>query len=136
MIIKLLTTLIIQIEYWDKVKEFVLSPFKDSRIEVAMTMLVIPFFVNVLIFWVTDNFLMRHVKKSRNNSNTRKNKPEGHSILEKVRVKYHVVNKKTELFDKKYDSESENLISSDDDEIQHFPIQKGGNQSISNVVLA
>ncbi len=133
MIIKLLTTLIIQLKFWDQVKEFVLSPFKDSRAEVAMTMLVIPFFVNVLIFWVTDNFLMRHVKKSRNHSNVKK-KGEGKSILEKVRVKYHVVNKKAEI-DRKYNSESDSLLSSDDEDIQHFSRQKG-TPSTSSVVLA
>nr|XP_029728437.1 store-operated calcium entry regulator STIMATE-like isoform X6 [Aedes albopictus] len=65
-IVKLITTLFIQLDIWDNVKNFVLSPFKDPRIELAVVMLVIPFFVNILIFWVTDNFLMRHTRKKRN----------------------------------------------------------------------
>uniref|UniRef100_A0A182J4F5 Uncharacterized protein n=1 Tax=Anopheles atroparvus TaxID=41427 RepID=A0A182J4F5_ANOAO len=64
-VVKLITTLIIQFDVWDNVKNFVLSPFKDPRIELAVVMLVIPFFVNILIFWVTDNFLMRHTRKKR-----------------------------------------------------------------------
>lgn len=41
-------------------KDLVLWPFSNPTIELALIMLVIPFFVNLLIFWVTDNFLMRH----------------------------------------------------------------------------
>ncbi|XP_077286688.1 store-operated calcium entry regulator STIMATE-like [Arctopsyche grandis] len=40
------------------VTRFVLSPFTDQRLELAVIMLIIPFFVNILMFWVTDNFLM------------------------------------------------------------------------------
>ncbi|KAJ2948645.1 hypothetical protein O0L34_g7901 [Tuta absoluta] len=36
------------------------SPVSDPRVELAVVMLVIPFFMNILIFWVTDNFLMYH----------------------------------------------------------------------------
>ena len=46
-VVKLITTLIIQFDVWDNVKNFVLSPFRDPRIELAVVMLVIPFFVNV-----------------------------------------------------------------------------------------
>ncbi|GBP22694.1 Store-operated calcium entry regulator STIMATE [Eumeta japonica] len=35
-----------------------LSPVSDPKLELAVVMLIIPFFVNILIFWVTDNFLM------------------------------------------------------------------------------
>lgn len=46
-IVKLITTLVIQLDFWDEVKKFVLSPFSDPRIELAVVMLIIPFFVNV-----------------------------------------------------------------------------------------
>lgn len=46
-VIKLITTLFIQMDFWDNVKEFVLSPFGDPRIELVVVMLIIPFFVNV-----------------------------------------------------------------------------------------
>lgn len=49
-IVKLITTLFIQLDIWDNVKNFVLSPFKDPRIELAVVMLVIPFFVNVSLY--------------------------------------------------------------------------------------
>lgn len=46
-IVKLITTLFIQLDVWDNVKDFVLSPFSNPKIERAITILVIPFFVNV-----------------------------------------------------------------------------------------
>lgn len=59
-LIKISTTLLIQWKFWESVKNLVLSPFSNANIELILFMLVIPFFVNLLIFWVTDNFLMRH----------------------------------------------------------------------------
>lgn len=53
-IVKLITTLFIQLDIWDNVKNFVLSPFKDPRIELAVVMLVIPFFVNVRVFDILE----------------------------------------------------------------------------------
>lgn len=48
-VVKLITTLFIQLDFWDHVKDFVLSPFSNPKIERAITILVIPFFVNVSI---------------------------------------------------------------------------------------
>lgn len=59
-LIKLMTTLIVQFEFWDFVKDLVISPFSSVQVEQAIIMLIIPFFVNILLFWVTDNFLMHH----------------------------------------------------------------------------
>lgn len=64
-LIKLITTLIIQFEFWDFVKDLVISPFSSVQVEQAIIMLIIPFFVNILLFWVTDNFLM-HRNHSQN----------------------------------------------------------------------
>ncbi|XP_037918923.1 store-operated calcium entry regulator STIMATE-like isoform X2 [Hermetia illucens] len=78
-IVKLITTLFVQLDVWDNVKNFVLSPFSNPKIELAVVMLIIPFFVNILIFWVTDNFLMRHNRKKRLGSSREQ------SILQKVK---------------------------------------------------
>ncbi|XP_026320536.1 store-operated calcium entry regulator STIMATE-like isoform X2 [Hyposmocoma kahamanoa] len=56
-----------------------LSPVSDQRIELAVVMLIIPFFVNILIFWVTDNFLMYH--------------PRGVSSKIKTKVRYQSIKK-------------------------------------------
>lgn len=59
-LVKIATTLFIQWKFWEGVKNLVLSPFSNATLEITLVILVIPFFVNLLIFWVTDNFLMRH----------------------------------------------------------------------------
>ncbi|XP_049280222.1 store-operated calcium entry regulator STIMATE-like [Anopheles funestus] len=119
-VVKLITTLIIQFDVWDNVKNFVLSPFKDPRIELAVVMLVIPFFVNILIFWVTDNFLMRHTRKKRNTTASSSHHAHGreHSLLQKV--KYKMIHKT-----KPNDSESDTLLSGDE-EILSFSAPNGG----------
>lgn len=66
-LVKLSTSLFIQWKFWDSVKDLVLSPFSNATIELTLFMLVIPFFVNLLIFWVTDNFLMRHDDQLQHN---------------------------------------------------------------------
>ena len=115
-IVKLLTTLIIQMDYWNDVKNLILSPFKNPKLELIVVMLIIPFFVNVLLFWVTDNFLMRNKKSYMGHHLLRaspQRKRRGKSILEKVKVKYRS-NSKGSL--KKNESESD-LLSSEDDPI-------------------
>lgn len=133
-IVKLLTTLIIQMHMWNDVKNLILSPFKNEKIEVIMVMLVIPFFVNVLLFWVTDNFLMRNKKHFLGHHQLRqtgsKRKRRGHSILEKVKVKYQNSNGSQRIF-KKYESESD-LLSSEDDPI--IQIQDGTPSSATNTI--
>lgn len=134
MIVKLLTTIIIQMDVWNSVRKAILSPFKNENMEIIFVMLIIPFFVNVLIFWITDNFLMRNKKHFLGHHqmrpvNTAGNKRRrGKSILEKVRVKY---NNKMEHHVplKKYESESD-LISSEDEPIIEI---HGGSSSATNV---
>lgn len=53
-IVKLITTLFVQLDVWDNVKNFVLSPFSNPKIELAVVMLIIPFFVNVSELLCTD----------------------------------------------------------------------------------
>jgi hypothetical protein len=119
-IVKLLTTLIIQMDMWNDVKNLILSPFKNEKIEVIMVMLIIPFFVNVLLFWVTDNFLMRNKKHFLGHhqlrQSTSKRRRRGQSILEKVKVKYQNSSTGGPRILKKYESESD-LLSSEDDPI-------------------
>jgi STIMATE family len=103
-------------DYWNDVKNVILSPFKNPKLELIVVMLIIPFFVNVLLFWVTDNFLMRN-KKSHLGHHQLRPSPQrqrrGKSILDKVKVKYRSnVNRSM----KKHESESD-LLSSEDDPI-------------------
>jgi hypothetical protein len=124
-IVKLLTTLIIQMDYWNDVKNLILSPFKNPKVELIVVMLIIPFFVNVLVFWVTDNFLMRNKKSFLGHHQLRaspQKKRRGKSILEKVKVKYRSNTKQ-------HESESD-LLSSEDESI--IQIHDGSAPSATN----
>lgn len=132
-IVKILTTLIIQMDYWNDVTKLILSPFKNPKLEQLVVLLIIPFFVNVLLFWVTDNFLMRNKKHFLGHHQLRptsQRKRRGHSILEKVKVKYRS-NVKLHRPLKTRESESEDLLSSEDD-----PIIQIQDASTSNVQSA
>lgn len=79
---KALSTLVVQLPFWDQVRLFIMSPIHNPKVEVALVVLVIPFFVNVLIFWVTDNFLMQHHPRlnGRNGSMNKKNLPKSSAL--------------------------------------------------------
>ncbi|XP_029843778.1 store-operated calcium entry regulator STIMATE [Ixodes scapularis] len=79
---KALSTLVVQLPFWDQVRLFIMSPIHNPKVEVALVVLVIPFFVNVLIFWVTDNFLMQHHPRlnGRNGSVNKKNPPKSSAL--------------------------------------------------------
>lgn len=64
-VIKLITTLFIQMDFWDNVKEFVLSPFGDPRIELVVVMLIIPFFVNVSLGLWMNRLVIKCIAKSK-----------------------------------------------------------------------
>ena len=81
---KILITILIQLEFWDKVRDLILAPIKDPKVATTVVLLVIPFFVNVslsysfhettsfnfsfifqvMMFWVTDNFLMKKPRRT------------------------------------------------------------------------
>ncbi|XP_055936505.1 store-operated calcium entry regulator STIMATE-like [Argiope bruennichi] len=56
---KIFMTLIIQLKFWDQVRKIIMSPIKDPKVEVAIVVLIVPFIINVFMFWVVDNFLMQ-----------------------------------------------------------------------------
>ncbi|XP_024938601.1 store-operated calcium entry regulator STIMATE isoform X2 [Cephus cinctus] len=101
-IVKICITLLIQLDFWDRVKDWILAPITNPQVELAIVMLVIPFFVNALMFWVTDNFLMR---KSRHISAVK-----DPSLLQRVKIRYRRIRK-----DKRDESESDVLLSADED---------------------
>lgn len=36
-----------QLDFWEGVKDFILAPFSNPKVELAFVMLIVPFFVNV-----------------------------------------------------------------------------------------
>ncbi|XP_065656972.1 store-operated calcium entry regulator STIMATE [Hydra vulgaris] len=57
---KVVIILLFQFNFWTTVKKFILKPISAyPRFEVVLVVLIVPFFMNALMFWVIDNFLMR-----------------------------------------------------------------------------
>ncbi|KAG2470415.1 STIMA regulator, partial [Polypterus senegalus] len=57
---KVMIILVLLIPQWKKLA--LLNPIENPQLELAIVMLIVPFFVNALMFWVVDNFLMKKGK--------------------------------------------------------------------------
>jgi len=64
---KMIITGMLEFQFWRHVREIILSPITNPKLEVTIVMLIIPFFVNTLIFWVVDSFTMRKLVRSSSN---------------------------------------------------------------------
>lgn len=71
---KLVITLLLQFKFWAYIRDLLLWPisrFLNQEMEIFLVILVIPFFVNVFMFWVTDNFLIMHrIRQLKHNNLT------------------------------------------------------------------
>ncbi|KAL1501670.1 hypothetical protein ABEB36_006960 [Hypothenemus hampei] len=114
-IVKVSITLFMQLDFWENVKDFILTPIHNPRVELVFVMLIIPFFVNMLMYWVTDNFLMYKDPNNRRRDSTEV------SLLEKAKVNCRTHRKK------KSNSESDVLLSADDELLdpEQVPIIRG-----------
>nr|XP_018670433.1 store-operated calcium entry regulator STIMATE [Ciona intestinalis] len=59
---KVLVGVMVLPSFWHEVRKILLSWIKDPHIEVVLVMLIVPFCVNALMFWVVDNLLMKRSK--------------------------------------------------------------------------
>ncbi|GJQ79122.1 hypothetical protein Trydic_g5375 [Trypoxylus dichotomus] len=107
-IVKTTITLFMQLDFWEKVKDFILSPINNPKVELAFVMLIIPFFVNILMFWVTDNFLM-HRNRKRIRRTRRSSAEQG--LLNRMKIQYRSIRNN----EKRRDSESDILLSADEE---------------------
>ncbi|XP_030633588.1 store-operated calcium entry regulator STIMATE [Chanos chanos] len=99
---KILIILVLLIPQWKKL--VLLNPIKNPQLELAIVMLIVPFFVNALMFWVVDNFLMKKGRtKAKLEEREAGDDPRGSSKVRYRRALSHD------------DSESEILFSADDE---------------------
>uniref|UniRef100_A0A8C8DZ99 STIM activating enhance n=1 Tax=Oryzias sinensis TaxID=183150 RepID=A0A8C8DZ99_9TELE len=97
---KVLIMLVLLIPQWKTLD--LLSAIHNPDLELAIVMLIVPFFVNALMFWVVDNFLMKkHRTKAK--LEEREEDTRGSSKVRYRRALSHD------------DSESEILFSADDE---------------------
>ncbi|KAM8931013.1 store-operated calcium entry regulator STIMATE-like [Pelodytes ibericus] len=81
-----------------------LNPIENPQLELAIVMLIVPFFVNALMFWVVDNFLMKKgkIKEKLEEKDGTPDSRNGNKIRYRRAASYD-------------ESESEILISADDE---------------------
>lgn len=97
---KVLIMLVLLIPQWKELA--LLNPINNPELELAIVMLIVPFFVNALMFWVVDNFLMKkHRTKAKLEEREEDSRGNG-----KVRYRRAMSHD---------DSESEILFSADDE---------------------
>ncbi|KAF4518850.1 hypothetical protein B566_EDAN006701 [Ephemera danica] len=110
---KILVTLLVQLRFWDDVRHFILAPIQNPRVELALVMLIVPFFVNILMFWVTDNFLMHRSSEPIATSSVKQRQGRGRRLLQRARYR---LRKAQGCRDRLPDeSESEVLLSADEE---------------------
>lgn len=94
--VKLVITLLMQLHFWMNVSRFILSPITNPQTELAIVMLIIPFFINALMFWITDDILMH---QSRHFD----------GILTRMKIRYR------QITNQRYSEEADFNISDDDE---------------------
>ncbi|XP_077181883.1 store-operated calcium entry regulator STIMATE isoform X3 [Paroedura picta] len=99
---KTIIIIVLLIPQWKEVA--LLNPIENPELELAIVMLIVPFFVNALMFWVVDNFLM---KKGKTKAKLEE-KEGGLDSRNGSKVRYRRAASHEE-------SESEILISADDE---------------------
>ncbi|XP_034023080.1 store-operated calcium entry regulator STIMATE [Thalassophryne amazonica] len=97
---KIMISLVLLIPQWKQLA--LLKPIQNPDLELAIVMLIVPFFINALMFWVVDNFLMKK-HKTKAKLEEREEDSRGNSKVRYRRALSHD------------DSESEILFSADDE---------------------
>uniref|UniRef100_A0A3B4GCF5 Transmembrane protein 110, like n=1 Tax=Pundamilia nyererei TaxID=303518 RepID=A0A3B4GCF5_9CICH len=55
-------SLVLLVPGWSKLQEVLLSYIANPQLELALVMLIVPFIVNSIMFWVVDSLMMRKYK--------------------------------------------------------------------------
>ncbi|XP_026131109.1 store-operated calcium entry regulator STIMATE isoform X2 [Carassius auratus] len=85
---KVMIMLVLLLPQWKKLAT--LNPITNPRLELAIVMLIVPFFVNALMFWVVDNFLMKKGRtKAKLEERIAENDPRGSSKVRYRRALSH-----------------------------------------------
>ncbi|KAI1287019.1 Store-operated calcium entry regulator STIMATE [Halotydeus destructor] len=87
---KIFITVLLQLKFWDNVRDLLLWMFAlipIPNLEVTLVVLVIPFFVNVLMFWVTDTFLTMHRNE---NSKVSRARETALAVVRKCKIPFKV----------------------------------------------
>ncbi|XP_075215433.1 store-operated calcium entry regulator STIMATE-like [Lycorma delicatula] len=97
---KIIITLLMQFSFWENVRDLMLSPITNEYLELALVMLIIPLFVNSLMFWVIDDFLMKRTVEAKRQK----------GLLQTVKVHYHKLTRHEDNAD-----DDDGILSADDE---------------------
>ncbi|XP_063782886.1 store-operated calcium entry regulator STIMATE-like [Pseudophryne corroboree] len=64
---KTIISLVLLIKVWIKLQEILLDYIPNPKLELVLVMLVVPFIVNVIMYWVVDSLIMRKYKRGKVN---------------------------------------------------------------------
>ncbi|XP_053572403.1 store-operated calcium entry regulator STIMATE-like [Bombina bombina] len=65
---KTFISLVLLIPGWTKLQEILLHYIPDPQLELVLVVLVVPFIVNAIMFWVVDSLIMKKYKRVQNDS--------------------------------------------------------------------
>ncbi|XP_075064692.1 store-operated calcium entry regulator STIMATE-like [Mixophyes fleayi] len=60
---KTIISLVLLIKVWIKLQEILLDYITNPKLELVLVMLVVPFIVNAIMFWLVDSLIMRKYKR-------------------------------------------------------------------------
>ncbi|XP_041833398.1 transmembrane protein 110, like [Melanotaenia boesemani] len=63
-------SLVLLVPGWSKLQEVLLSYIANPQLELALVMLIVPFIVNSIMFWVVDSLMMRKYKTTKSLDNS------------------------------------------------------------------
>ncbi|KAI0230874.1 Store-operated calcium entry regulator STIMATE [Lamellibrachia satsuma] len=106
---KFLMSLLVLFDFWKKVRQLIMSPIRNPKLELVIVMFIVPFVVNAFIFWVVDNFLKRQIRTSTPQLQTGNNCSRLRYIRADDRVSYYRRPANDE------DTDSDILMATDDD---------------------
>uniref|UniRef100_A0A8D0CEI7 STIM activating enhancer n=1 Tax=Salvator merianae TaxID=96440 RepID=A0A8D0CEI7_SALMN len=110
---KTVIIIVLLIPQWKEVA--LLNPIENPQLELAIVMLIVPFFVNALMFWVVDNFLM---KKGKTKAKTEE-KESGQDSRNGSKVRYRRAASHEES-----ESEASSILISADDEMEESDVEE------------
>lgn len=102
---KSVVTLVLLVPGWTNLEEVVLDYIPNPQLELAIVMLIVPFIVNSIMFWVVDSLTMRKYKKITSLEAS-------HDCPKQVEVLPHESNDEAEVLLK----EDDNTVCSEEEE--------------------
>ncbi|XDV25236.1 hypothetical protein PO909_029188, partial [Leuciscus waleckii] len=104
---KSVVTLVLLVPGWTNLEEVVLDYIPNPQLELAIVMLIVPFIVNSIMFWLVDSLTMRKYKKMTSLESS-------HDCPKQVEVLPHESNDEAEVLLK--EDEDDKTLCSEEEE--------------------